>query len=185
MGLFYGDLFAAWEIAVAKNSIIKFQKNYPWLKGFEFEDLLQECLIHWYLNRASYKEDRGASIRTYMFKVVKNRLQLILREQQSDKRKAIHMAESLDEAIGEDKTLPGDVLIDPESLTDHRLIHLDVEAVIESLTPLQRDICQLLEQEYPVMIVAEILRKPRTKVRDEIKRIKEIFLQKGLKNYLN
>jgi hypothetical protein len=53
------------------------------------------------------------------------------------------------------------------------------------LTPLQKDICQLLEQEYPVMIVAEILRKPRTKVRDEIKRIKEIFLQKGLKNYLN
>jgi RNA polymerase sigma factor (sigma-70 family) len=185
VGLFYGDLFAAWEIAVAKSAIINFQKNYPWLKGFEFEDLLQECLIHWYLNRASYKEDRGASIRTYMAKVVKNRLQVILREQQSDKRKAIHMAESLDKAIAEDETLHGEVLVDAESLTDHHLIHLDVEAVIESLTPLQRDICQLLEQEYPVMIVAEILRKPRTKVRDEIKRIKEIFLQKGLKNYLN
>jgi DNA-directed RNA polymerase specialized sigma24 family protein len=73
--LVYGDLFAAWEIAVAKSLIIKFQKNYPWLKGFEFEDLLQECLIHWYLNRASYKEERGASIRTYMAKVGKNRLQ--------------------------------------------------------------------------------------------------------------
>ena len=183
MGLFYGDLFADWEIAVAKSLIIKFQKNYPWLKGFEFEDLLQECLIHWYLSRASYEEGRGASIRTYMFKVVKNRLQLIVREQQSDKCKTIHMAESLDEAISEDETLNGDVLVDPESLTDRHLIHLDVEGVIESLTPLQRDICQLLEQEYPVMQIAQILRKPRTTVRDEIKRIQEIFSQKGLKNY--
>jgi DNA-directed RNA polymerase specialized sigma24 family protein len=116
VGLVYGNLFAAWEIAVAKSLIIKFQKNYPWLKGFEFEDLLQECLIHWYLNRASYKEDRGASIRTYMAKIVKNRLQVILREQQSDKRKAIHMSESLDKAIAEDEILPGDVLIDAESL---------------------------------------------------------------------
>jgi RNA polymerase sigma factor (sigma-70 family) len=183
VGLFYGELFADWEIAVAKSLIIKFQKNYPWLRGFEFEDLLQECLIHWYLSRASYKDGRGASIRTYMFKVVKNRLQMLLREQQSDKRKAIHMAESLDEAIAKDETLTGDVLIDPESLTDHDLIHLDVEAVIESLTPSQRAICQLLEEEYPVMRVAEILRKPRTTVRDEIRRIQEIFLQKGLKNY--
>ena len=39
MGLFYGDLFAAWEIAIAKSAIINFQKNYPWPKGFEFEDL--------------------------------------------------------------------------------------------------------------------------------------------------
>jgi len=39
VGLFYGDLFASWEIAVAKSLIIKFQKNYPWLKGFEFENL--------------------------------------------------------------------------------------------------------------------------------------------------
>jgi len=118
-----------------------------------------------------------------MFKVVKNRLQMIVREQQSDKRKTIHVAGSLDEVSGEDETLASDMFIDPESLTDHHLIHLDVEAVIESLTPLQRDICQLLEQEYPVMRIAEILRKPRTTVRDEIKRIQEIFSQKGLKNY--
>jgi DNA-directed RNA polymerase specialized sigma24 family protein len=81
VGLFYEDLFAAWGIAVAKRAITNFQKNYPWLKAFEFEDLLQECLIHWYLSRTSYKEDRGASIRTYMAKVVKNRLQVMLREQ--------------------------------------------------------------------------------------------------------
>lgn len=182
MGLFYGDLFADWEIAVAKNLIDEFQKSHPWLKGFEFEDLLQECLFHWFLSRDSYQQERGASSRTFMAKVVRNRLQMILREQQSDKRKAIHIAGSLDEPIGEDETPLGDTLIDSES-PENYMIRLDVEAVLELLTPLQRDICRLLAQEYPVKQVAEMLRKPRTTIRDEIKRVREIFLQKGLKDY--
>jgi RNA polymerase sigma factor (sigma-70 family) len=181
VGLFYGDLFADWEIAIAKSLVMKFQERYPWLKGFDFDDLLQECLFHWYLHRGSYREEKGASINTYMAKVLSNQLQLILREQQADKRKAIHEAMSLDEPIGEDETPLGEMLVNPE-LIDYA-IRLDIEAVLELLTPLQKEICQLLAQEYPVKRVAEILRKPRTTVRDEIKRIREIFRQKGLKDY--
>lgn len=182
MGLFYGDLFADWEIAVAKSLIREFRKNHLWLKGFEFDDLLQECLVLWCLKRASYKEDRAASSRTFMAKVIKNRLRMILREQQSDKRKTIHVARSLDEPIGESEIQLVDTLVNPESPTEY-VIRLDVEAVLELLTPLQRNICRLLAQEYPVKQVAEILRKPRTAIRDEIKRVREIFLQKGLKDY--
>ena len=182
MGLFYGDLFAEWEIGIAKSLIREFQINHPWLKGFEFDDLLQECLVHWYLKRANYREDRAASGRTFMAKVVENRLRMILREQQTDKRKTIHVARSLDEPIGEDETQLGDTLIAPESPTEY-VIRLDVEAVLELLTPLQRNICRLLAQEYPVKQVAKMLRKPRTTIRDEIKRVREIFLQKGLKDY--
>ncbi len=182
MGLFYGDLFADWEIAIAKSLIREFRERYPWLKSLDFDDLLQECLIHWYLNQASYKEDRGASVRTYMSKVLKNQLQLILREQQTDKRKAIHLAESLDEPFKEAETTLADFIADSESLADYA-IHLDVEAAVEILTPLQKAICQLLAQEYPVKRVAEMLCKPRSTVRDEIKRIRNIFSQKGLKDY--
>lgn len=182
MGLFYGDLFADWEIAIAKNLIRNFQESYPWIKGLDFDDLLQECLFHWYLHRGSYREGKGASAKTYMAKVMKNQLQIILREQQADKRKAVHEAMSLDEPIGENETPLGEILVNPESPTDYA-IRLDIEAVLELLTPLQKEICQLLAQEYPVKRVAEMLRKPRTTVRDEIKRIREIFLQKGLKDY--
>jgi len=178
VGLFYGDLFADWEIAIAKS----LQESYPWIKGLDFDDLLQECLFHWYLHRSSYQEGKGASIKTYMAKVLKNKLQLILREQQADKRKTVHEAMSLDEPVGVSETPLGDLLVAPESPTDYA-IRLDIEAILGLLTPLQREICQLLAQEYPVKRVAEMLRKPRTTVRDEIKRIREIFSQKGLEDY--
>ena len=182
MGLFYGDLFTDWEIAIAKSLVRKFQESYTWLKGFDFEDLLQECLFHWYLHRASYQEGKGASIKTYMATVLKNQLQLILREQQADKRKTIHEAISLDERVGDSETPLADLITDNQSAADDSL-RLDVEAIVRTLTPLQREVCQLLAQEFSVKKLAELLRKPRSTVRDEIKRIRNIFSQKGLKDY--
>ena len=181
MGLFYGDLFADWEIAIAKSLIRKFQESYPWIKGLDFDDLLQECLFHWYLHRSSYREGKGASAKTYMAKVLKNQLQVILREQQADKRKTVHEAISLDESVGEGETTLADLLADNQSPDD--AIRLDVEAIVRTLTPLQREVCNLLSQEYSVKRVAELLGKPRTTIRDEIKRIREIFSQRGLKDY--
>ena len=182
MGLFYGDLFADWEIAIAKSLVRKFQESYPWIKGLDFDDLLQECLFHWYLHRSSYQEGKGASIKTYMAKVLKNQLQLILREQQADKRKTVHEAVSLDEPVGEGEATLADMIAGNQSPADDSL-RLDVEAIVRTLTPFQREVCHLLAQEYSVKRVAELLGKPRTTIRDEIKRIREIFSQRGLKDY--
>jgi RNA polymerase sigma factor (sigma-70 family) len=182
VGLFYGDLFADWEMAIAKSLVRKFQEDYTWLKGLEFDDLLQECLFHWYLHRSSYREEKGASIKTYMAKILKNKLQLILREQQADKRKAIHEAKSLDEPVGDDETTLADLIAD-EKLLAGDAIRLDVEAVLLTMTPLQQEVCKLLAQEYPVKRVAELLGKPRSTIRDEIQRIRDIFSRKGLKDY--
>ena len=182
MGLSYGDLFADWEIAITKSLVRKFQEDYSWIRGLEFDDLLQECLFHWYLHRSSYQEGKGASVKTYMAKVLKNQLQLILRKQQADKRKTIHEAMSLDEPVGEGETPLADLIADNQSPADDAL-RLDVEATVWILTPLQREVCQLLAQEYSVKRVAELLGKPRTTIRDEIKRIRDIFSQKGLKDY--
>jgi RNA polymerase sigma factor (sigma-70 family) len=183
MGLTYADLFADWEIGIAKKVIIHFQIGLPWLKGLDFDDLLQECLIHWYLNRAKFQKDRGATIETFMAKVLGTRLQMILREQLTDKRKTFYMTESLEKPMGEDETPLLDTIPDDAHRTDLSL-HLDIELVLMRLTPLQRDICNLLGQEYAVKKIAEMLGKPRTTVRDEIKRIREIFSRKGLEEYL-
>jgi RNA polymerase sigma factor (sigma-70 family) len=182
VGLFYGDLFADWEIAIAKSLIRKFQESYPWIKGLDFDDLLQECLFHWYLHRGSYRQGKGASAKTYMAKVLKNQLQLMLREQQADKRKIIHEAISLEVPVGEGETTLADLIADNQSPADDS-IRLDVEAIVRTLTPLQREVCNLLAQEYSVKKVAELLGKPRSTIRDEIKRIREIFSQRGLKDY--
>ena len=99
MGLIYGDLFADFEIATAKQVISQFQASHSWLKGLDFEDLLQECLIHWFLQRTRFQPDQGASVRTYMVKVLSNRLQEIIREQLTDRRKAFQLAETLDQPL--------------------------------------------------------------------------------------
>jgi RNA polymerase sigma-70 factor (ECF subfamily) len=104
MGLTYGDLFADWEMAVAKQAISRFQARIPRFKGMYFDDLLQECLIHWLLQRSRFQPSRGASVRTYMAKVLLNRLQEILREQLTDRRKVFHLAESLDQQRDAEET---------------------------------------------------------------------------------
>jgi RNA polymerase sigma factor (sigma-70 family) len=178
----YGDLFEEWEIAVARREVAQFQAKYPWLRGLDFSDLLQECLIHWYFNRSRFQEGKGASIKTYMAKVVRRRLQLVLREQLTDKRKAGHLAESLDKPVGEGEAALGDV-IPAEEIPPQIFIRIDIESALEELTPLQRRICSLLSRDYSVKRVAEMLGKPRSTVRQEIKRITIIFSRKGLRDY--
>ncbi|MBC8276217.1 MAG: helix-turn-helix domain-containing protein, partial [Chloroflexi bacterium] len=51
--------------------------------------------------------------------------------------------------------------------------------VIRRLTPLQREICQLLTEDVPVSQIAKMLGKPRRTVRREIDRIRRVFLQQG------
>lgn len=182
MGSTYGDVFADWEIAIAKKAVSQFQANYPWLRGFDFDDLLQECLIHWYLNRAKFRESKGVSIKTYMAKVLSTQLQLILRRELYDKRKASHFAESLERPVGEGEATLADIIPADEHTTEIGRC-IDIESALRELTPLQREICSLLGQDYPTKRIAEILGKPRSTIRDEIKRIKELFSRKGLKDY--
>lgn len=182
MGLNYGDVFADWEIAIAKKAVSRFQANYPWLRGLDFDDLLQECLIHWYLNRGRFRESKGASIKTYMAKVLNTQLQLILRRELYDKRKASHLAESLEKPLGEGRGTLADIIPADEHTTEVGM-RIDIESALRVLTPLQREICKLLGQDYPIKKIAEILGKPRSTIRDEIKRIRKLFSQKGLKDY--
>jgi RNA polymerase sigma factor (sigma-70 family) len=182
MGLTFGDSFAEWEIAIAKQVVSRFLAKYSWFKGMDFDDLLQECLIHWFLNRAKFQRDKGASTRTFMAKVLNNRLQMIVREQLTDRRKAFHFAESLEKLQSEDETTQLEISPTYENSFEQSLC-LDVEFVLKTLTPRQRQICVLLEQDYPVKKIAEMLGKPRSTIRDEIKRIREAFSRKDLESY--
>ena len=182
MGLIYGDLFADFEIATTKQVISQFQASHSWLKGLDFEDLLQECLIHWFLQRTRFQPDQGASIRTYMVKVLSNRLQEIIREQLTDRRKAFQLAESLDQPLAAEETHH----LETDGVNENSpdiILRLEIEFVLRTLTPRQREICHLLEQDYPVKQIAERLGKPRSTIRDEIQRIKEVFVRRNLQNY--
>jgi len=179
MGSSYGDLFEGWEIAVAKKLVAQFLANHPWLKTLEFDDILQECLVHWYFQRGTFQADKGVPIKSYMASILSHKLQSILRSQLSDRRKIDHLTQSLEKHLGEGDLTLGETL-PSEGETDMAL-RLDIQDVMRELTPLQRRICRLLEEGYPVTEIAQALGKPRSTVRDEIKRIRNIFSQRGLK----
>lgn len=64
-------------------------------------------------------------------------------------------------------------------------LRFDVSAVLGSLNPRQRQICDLLGQEgQKIKEASEILHTPRGTLYGEIRRIRRIFLKEGLEKYL-
>ncbi len=182
--------FEKWEIAVAKNVVSGFLKNNS-IKGYKFDDLLQECLLHWYQKRGKYTPDREATKKTFMAYILKRRLQEILREQLADKRKTNQVADSIIAAL--DK---GDPDEDTHDLSDKKQkeeyllsqhnfgLKKDVDDAISKLPSSRRKMCHLIMEGYPMAHISKILHKPRATLYDEIQRIQRIFLDNGLKEYI-
>lgn len=175
----YEDAFEEWEVAMARKLSSEFVAKYSWLKGLEVDDLMQECLLHWYLVRDNYDPERGASLRTYMRQVLRHFLQDILDQQMTDRRKMQHLLTSLEQGM-EDGTMPKDAIrTEPESF-----LRIDLERAVQKLSPAQQQICQLLTEGYPITRIGRVLGRPRSDVYKELKKIREIFSDKGLREYL-
>jgi len=177
VGLNYGDLFEDWEVALAKSVVFQFQSKYPWLTTLGIDDLLQECLTHWYMKRFGYRPGKGASLKTYMATMLNHKLYSLMRREISDKRRSDHLSESLERPLDENgATLADSIAADMPDMG----LRLDVRSAINELTPLQKRICQLLQEGYPVTEIARMLRKPRHAIRQEISWIRQTFLRRGL-----
>ena len=190
MGLTYGGVFENWEIAVAKKLVDQFKRKWRCFSKDDFEDLLQECLSHWYFVREKFVGTKGASKSTYMSNVIKNKLMDMVAERMAEKRKTDQMSVSLDAPISEDdETAIIDKIADKltEDLTG--VIHViglknDLAKAMDKLTPQQRELCRLLEGGTSIKDASQQLNINRSTVYDEIKRIAQAFEGDGLKNYL-
>jgi len=184
----YGQLFEDWEIAVAKNLVNEFRQMRPCLQREESEDLIQECLTHWFFVRTGYDSGREASKQTYMGRVLRNKLTDIVREQEADKRKISHLAVSLDGPLGDHDD--SDALED--SIADRRPapylqieLKIDLSKVLQKLSGKQQKLCHLLGPSgFSIKEASEYLNTPRTTIYDEIERIRKIFVKEGLEEYL-
>ena len=185
----YGGLFESWELAVAKKVINDYRKKYKCLEREGFDDLLQECLIHWLDVRDRYDPARGASKKTYMAEVVGNVLGQVAAKARTDKRKTIYESVSLDEPLSDEADAP--TLKDKIPQSNDALPQIDSELKIElskayqKLTPQQQELCRLLGEEG--MTISEASRrldKHRMIIYREIERIRELFEKEGLKDYL-
>jgi len=192
-GLDHKSPFEPWEIAVAKTLVDQFRKKHRCLRKDDFDDQLQEVLTHWLSNRDRYDAARQASRKTFMGRVLRNKLTDLVRERESDKRKVDYCAVSLDEPLAdeEDSSTLGDTIDestveggspDPFFRVDLRI---DLSKALQKLTPYQKRLCRLLaEKGLTVKEASEYLETPRSTIYDELERIRKIFEREGLAEYL-
>ena len=194
MALKQGNGLHAWEIAVIKKHVGESRRQSRSLYREEFDDLVQECLLHWLNVRERLAVESGGPPIGYMARVVHNKLIDLAREREADKRRGDQEAVSLDDRLGESEDAPTFAdLVDAEQgrepgerdRVDPIDIHIDVTDVMRRLTPEQQRLCELLgAQGLSIKEAAEKLRIPRATLYEEIRRIRTIFSRHGLDDYL-
>lgn len=194
MALKAGEGLHRWEIAVTKKLVGEFRRRFRSLAREEFDDLMQDCLAHWIMVRQKLQFDPAAPPVAYMAQVVRNKLTDLIREQEADKRAGDQDALSLDASIdgSDDGVTLAELLADNEApqpgeagAIDPRHARIDIDRALARLTPAQRRLCQMLGEEgLSIKEAAERLRIPRGTLYEEIKRIRKVFADHGLGDYL-
>ena len=187
----YKGLFEGWEIAIAKKLINDFKKQWGCLELDDFDDLLQECLTQWFLAKDKYDPDAEASRKTFMARVVKNKLFDIIKNHERLRRKEAKNNISLDQPLSDEEDAPTllDSLSRDENHTTsfqvHTQLKIDISRTFQKLTPKQQELCRLIGEEgLSIKEASKILQTPRGTIYEEIKRIKDIFQKENLHEYL-
>jgi RNA polymerase sigma factor (sigma-70 family) len=177
-------------MGVAVNLVNEYRNKWTCLQYEEFDDLLQECLVHWYFVRDKYDPGRGVYNNTFMAKVIRNKLGHIVEKLTTDKRVTNSKTVSLDAPIGDDEDAP--TLLDTldenplsENLQTQIGLPLDVAKAYAHLTQRQRALCKLiLEEGLNTDEAAKALRVSRNTVKNDKNRIKAAFAKAELREYM-
>ncbi len=187
----YDGLFEDWEIGLAKNVIKRFVKQWKCLDIEGFDDLLQECLTHWHFSKESYDPSTGANIRTFMSRVLEHKLQHIIEKLTTHKRKISSNCVSLDIQALDDDSLICSEWFSKEKSLDSDLssygaeLKIDISQCTQQLTFRQQELCRLLSKEgLSIKEASEVLRIPRSTLYEDIKRIKAVFRNKNMGEYI-
>jgi len=187
----YRGLFEDWEIVVATNIVSRFRNQWKCLKQADFDDLLQECLTHWHFAKDDYNPSAGANERTFMSRVVEHKIQKIIRDLNRDCRSIANKSISLDSPITDEEDSP--TLLDRISADENHTselhikaeLNIDISRTIQKLTPKQQELCRLLGDEgLNINQASRVMQVPRGTLYEDIKRIRSIFQQEGLHEYL-
>ena len=185
----YGGLFEGWELAITKRLIDDYRKEWKCLEREGFDDLLQECLMHWLEVRDGYDSSRNTSRQTFMATIIRNKIGNIIEKTTAEKRKAIYESVSLDKPLNDDEDAPTlkDKIADTKNGLSQTKAELKIELskAYQKLTPQQKKLCKLLGEEgLSVTEASKEMKKHRRHLYREIARIREVFEKEGLKDYL-
>lgn len=183
----YQGIFENWEIGVATKVIREFKTQWKCLQGIDEEDLLQECLTQWIFSKDRFDPEAGAKRNTFMARVVSHKLMDIVRKQSSDKRKVAHQSSSIDQPLNNDEENSSllDVLVSDVDFKAQIELKFALECASSLLTASQRELCGLLQEgQVRIEELATTMGVERTTIYREIRRIRKVFEEQGLKTFL-
>ena len=183
-----------WEMAVVRKVVNRHRWRIRSLRREEVDDLCQECMTHWFEVRERFRPHAGRPPRAYLAQVVRNRLTDLIRQYETAKRVGELDALSLDAPLGDEEGAPTlhDLIADrvhcsgdarrTRSIQDMRI---DMMQAMTRLEPRQIYLCGLLsEGGLSVSEAAVRLGMPRSTLYEELKRIRTVFADAGLDDYL-
>lgn len=185
----YGRLFEKWEVSIARKVVNDFRNRWQCLERDFVDDLIDECLKHWFFAKSTYSSGKNASIKTYMTRVVRHKLYDLIKERQRLKRIDFYRSVSLNKFLEDNSDSP--FLADPspnspDEAVDHLELHTKIQKVYKRLTSTQKKLCEALKGgELTVTQVSLRLKIHRSTVYEEIKRLREIFEDEGLRRFLD
>ncbi len=181
MSLNYRGLFEKWEVERVEKLVSKFQRQYPLMRLEGEKDLIQECLIHWIDRKAMYDSNRGASLKTFLTRVVENFLRGVRDSIHCQKRKVFYEAASFNAPHRADES-PLEATLEDRNCAR---IKADIQIVMQQLTSEQLQICQYIHNEgLSLNAISKELNQHHSHVYREVERIRELFEKEGLREYL-
>lgn len=187
-----GEL-SEWEVTVARRLVEDFLATRPPFRDLDADDLLQECLTHWWLKRRHYSQARGASRATFMRRVLKGKLGDIERRERAAKPGGYTEPLSLDAPLSSDESNPatlGDLIRDgsqersPEQVAERRVLRDRIEHAYQLLTSRQRQLVRGLASDASISDPSRQLGIPRPTLHDERRRIEKVFRDEALEEFL-
>ncbi len=156
--------------------------------GQPAEDWVQRCQIHWSQQRDKYDAARGASLRTFLHRVIDMRLRELARELQAEKRTPDREAQTLDAPARptegravRDTLTSGD---DPEGEALQGELRRLLRDTAQGLSPLQQRLLGGLAKGLSMTELSRELGVPRATLYLQRDRIRDRFHDAGLDDFL-
>jgi RNA polymerase sigma factor (sigma-70 family) len=183
-----GDNLPQREVDIVHHVVRDFLSTRAPHPDLEFEDLVQEALSHWWAQRPRYTQSRGASIDTFLRRVVKARLLDLERGIKAEKRGQGHMPASLEQPLTVDEpegdTL-GDTIAGSADTEWTALYRVSLQAALARLSPQQKQLMAGLAEGYSMSQISLRLGIPRATLYDQLDRVRQIFRDEGLSQFLD
>jgi DNA-directed RNA polymerase specialized sigma24 family protein len=170
------------EIELATAAVGWFVSNRPWLRE-EREDLVQDCLEYWLRRRTSYDAARGASLTTFMRRVLERHLLDIEDKRTAEKRGGGRASLSLDREDEPGVPLQQEIAAN-ENTEQAALFAIALDRARARLTPDQLVLADALSGGLSMSEVARLARRARSVLYADRHRIRQVFEDEGLGEFL-